>query len=156
LLGKISLILQELQSMKIKQAPKKPEDAEEGSAILEFLILAIPLFVPLIIYLTSLNQSAQIEYEARNFARALARAYVTSPSQELTAPRIQAVTSAFAANSFILNKIDSPPKVQISCSANPCLTPDGKIEVTVILSSSSSKKVASAKATQTVDAWRDS
>lgn len=148
--------------MRIKENPEKLEakeslkDTESGSAILEFVILAIPLFVPLIIYLTSLNQSVQIEYEARNFARALARAYVTSPSQELTAPRIQAVTDAFAANSFILNRIDLPPTVQISCSANPCLTPDGKIEVTVILSSSSSNKVASAKATQTVDAWRDS
>jgi len=148
--------------MRIKESPEKLEateslkDTESGSAILEFVILAIPLFVPLIIYLTSLNQSVQIEYEARNFARALARAYVTSPSQELTAPRIQAVTDAFAANSFILNRIDLPPTVQISCSANPCLTPDGKIEVTVILSSSSSNKVASAKATQTVDAWRDS
>jgi Flp pilus assembly protein TadG len=68
---------------------------EDGSAIIEFVIYALPLFVPLIIYLTSINQSAQIQYEARNFARQLARAYVTSPSQEFTGARILAVKEVF-------------------------------------------------------------
>lgn len=127
---------------------------EEGSAIIEFVIYALPLFVPLIIYLTAINQSAQIHYEARNFARQLARAYVTSPSEEFTGARISAVKEVFAASSFAANKIDSDPRIEISCSLNPCLSPNGKVSITVYLTSIFSHSKASATAVQTVDAWR--
>ena len=73
---------------------------ENGSAIIEFVIYALPLFIPLVIYLTSVNQSSEIQYEARNFARQIARAYVTSPSQELTGARVLAVTTVFAKSSL--------------------------------------------------------
>ena len=127
---------------------------EEGSAIIEFVIYALPLFVPLVIYLTAINQSAQIQYEARNFARQLARAYVTSPSQEFTGARITAVKEVFIASSFAANKINPDPKIEISCSLNPCLSPNGKVTFTVYLTSIFSNSKASATAVQTVDAWR--
>ena len=129
---------------------------ESGSAILEFIMLALPLFVPLVIFLTSVNQSAQIQYEARNFARQIARVYVTSPSQEMTGARINSVIEAFSNTSFKLNKIDLPPKIEVNCSMNPCLTPNGKVEIKVSLSSQATGKSAVATAIQTVDAWRNS
>ena len=127
---------------------------EEGSAIIEFVIYALPLFIPLIIYLTAVNQSAQIQYEARNFARQLARAYVTSLSAEFTGARIAAVKDVFVTSSFAANKIDPNPRIEISCSLNPCLSPNGKVSITVYLKSIFSNSKASATAVQTVDAWR--
>ena len=127
---------------------------EEGSAIIEFVIYALPLFIPLIIYLTAVNQSAQIQYEARNFSRQLARAYVTSPSAEITGARIAAVKEVFVTSSFAANKIDPDPRIEISCSLNPCLSPNGKVSITVYLNSIFSNSKASATAVQTVDAWR--
>ena len=127
---------------------------EEGSAIIEFVIYALPLFIPLIIYLTAVNKSAQIQYEARNFARQLARAYVTSPSAEFTGARIAAVKDVFVTSSFAANKIDPNPRIEISCSLNPCLSPNGKVSITVYLKSIFSNSKASATAVQTVDAWR--
>lgn len=127
---------------------------EDGSAIIEFVIYALPLFIPLIIYLTAVNQSAQIQYEARNFARQLARAYVTSPSAEFTGARIAAVKDVFVTSSFAANKIDPNPRIEISCSLNPCLSPNGKVSITVYLKSIFSNSKASATAVQTVDAWR--
>ncbi|TSA21732.1 MAG: hypothetical protein D4R69_02500 [Actinomycetales bacterium] len=129
---------------------------ENGSAIVEFVIFALPLFIPLVIYLTSVNNSAQIQYDARNFARQIARVYVTSPNQELTGARIQAVTDAFTSQSFTANKIALPPKIEIHCSLNPCLSPNGKVEVQVLLTSKGSGRSAVATAIQTVDAWRNS
>lgn len=129
---------------------------EEGSAIIEFVIYALPLFVPLIIYLTSINQSAQIQYEARNFARQVARAYVTSPSQEFAEARIMSVKDAFNNRTLATNKIDPNPKIEVTCSLNPCLTPNGKVSVTVNLTSIFNGTSASATAVQTVDAWRSS
>lgn len=129
---------------------------ENGSAIVEFVIFALPLFIPLVIYLTSINHSAQIQYDARNFARQIARVYVTSPSQELTGARIQAVTDAFTSHTFATNRIALPLRIEIHCSLNPCLTPNGKVEVQVSLSSKETGYLAVATATQTVDAWRNS
>lgn len=129
---------------------------ENGSAIVEFVIFALPLFIPLVIYLTSVNHSAQIQYDARNFARQIARVYVTSPNQELTGTRIQAVTDAFTSRSFAANRIALPPRIEIHCSQNPCLSPNGKVEVRVSLSSMETGYSAVATAIQTVDAWRDS
>jgi Flp pilus assembly protein TadG len=128
--------------------------SEEGSAIIEFVIYALPLFVPLIIYLTAINQSAQIQYEARNFARQIARAYVTSPNQEITEARVLAVKKVFVDSTFAASKIDPNPGIEISCSLNPCLLPNGKVSVTVHLTSVFSHSSASATAVQTVDAWR--
>ena len=129
---------------------------ENGSAIVEFVIFALPLFIPLVIYLTSVNHSAQIQYDARNFARQVARVYVTSPNQELTGARIQAVTDAFTSQSFAANRIALPPKIEIQCSLNPCLSPNGKVEVQVSLTSKETGRSAVATAIQTVDAWRNS
>jgi Flp pilus assembly protein TadG len=129
---------------------------ENGSAIVEFVIFALPLFIPLVIYLTSVNHSAQIQYDARNFARQVARVYVTSPTQELTGARIQAVTDAFISQSFAANRIALPPKIEIRCSLYPCLSPNGKVEVQVSLTSNETGISAVATAIQTVDAWRNS
>lgn len=133
-----------------------PIRSEEGSAIIEFVIYALPLFVPLIIYLTSINQVAQIQYEARNFARQLARAYVTSSNQELTGARIAAVKEIFTTTTFATNRIDLDPQIEIICSLTPCLTPNGKVKIKVRLTSSFSGTSASATVVQTVDAWRSS
>ncbi|CAB4746711.1 unannotated protein [freshwater metagenome] len=129
---------------------------ENGSAIIEFVIFALPLFIPLVIYLTSVNHAAQIQYDARNFARQVARVYVTSPNQELTGARVQAVTAAFTSQSFAANRIALPPKIEIHCSLNPCLSPNGKVEVQVSLTSKETGISAVATAIQTVDAWRNS
>ena len=129
---------------------------QEGSAIIEFVIYALPLFIPLVIYLTSVNQSSEIQYEARNFARQIARAYVTSPSQELTEARVLSVTAVFSKSSFLISRIDPLPKIEISCTLNPCLSPNGKVEVKVFLTSTLTGRSASATAIHTVDAWRNS
>ena len=128
---------------------------EDGGAIIEFVVFALPLFVPLVIFLTSVNQSSQIQYEARNFARQIARVYVTSPSQELTGPRIESVTKAFRESTFAANRIDPKPRIEIHCSQIPCLSPNGKIEVKVSLKSQTTGRFATATAIQTVDAWRN-
>lgn len=129
---------------------------EEGSAIIEFIVYALPLFVPLVIYLTAINQSSEIQYEARNFARQMARAYVTSPSQDLTEARMFSVLEIFVKNTFATNKFVPNPIIKVSCNLSPCLSPNGKVEVEVTLTSILTGRSASASVVQTVDAWRNS
>lgn len=129
---------------------------EEGSAIVEFVILAIPLFIPLAIYLTSISQGSQIQFDARNYARQVARVYVTSPSQSLVADRISVVTQTFADSIFLKDKIAIPPAINIWCSRTPCLTPGGKIQVSVRIDSLDSRRAATASVIESIDAWRAS
>jgi Flp pilus assembly protein TadG len=129
---------------------------EEGSAIVEFVILALPLFIPMALYLTTVSQTSQIQFDARNYVRQVARVYVTSPSQSLVADRISVVTQTFADSIFLKDKIAIPPTINIWCSRTPCLTPGGKIQVSVRIDSLDSKRAAFASVIESVDAWRSS
>ncbi len=129
---------------------------EDGSAIVEFVIFALPLFIPLALYLTSVNQISTIQSDANNYARQLVRVYVTSPNAENLPRRIEELNSAFETTIFSPDKIQSPPQIAVECSMDPCLSPNSRISVTIDLTSLDGKVHAKTKATQSVDAWRSS
>lgn len=129
--------------------------ADRGSAILEYLIFTLPLFLPLAIYLQSINQHSQLQFNIDNYARQIARAYVTSPSQEATSLRMAEIEQIFAASIFPKYGIKELPTYRISCAANPCLTPRAMIEVQVTAHSVGQRIEISSIARQYVDAWRN-
>ena len=51
---------------------------EDGGAIVEFVALAIPLFIPIFIYLNSFSSISANEVIARSMAREVLRVYVIS------------------------------------------------------------------------------
>ena len=55
---------------------------EDGSASVEFVVLALPLFIPLIIFLQQFASVSAEEGFARTLAREGARAYVSSSSTD--------------------------------------------------------------------------
>ena len=126
--------------------------SESGSAIIEFLIFALPLFLPLTIFFQSINHKSQIEFDIANYARQLARAYVSSPTEAITAPRLAAVQDLFTAKVFSRDGMDSPASYVVTCESSPCLTPNAKVEITVTASTAS--KNFKASAIEYVDAWR--
>ncbi|MCX6450845.1 MAG: hypothetical protein NTZ31_03970 [Actinobacteria bacterium] len=142
--------------MKINKALNTFVDDENGSAIVEFIMLAIPLFIPLAFYLTSISQISTLEYDARNYVRQVARVYVTSPSQEDVAARISELNQVFFENNFRRDNILANPELTIQCSDNPCLTPGGDVSVNAILHTVDGKYSASASVVQHVDKWRSS
>jgi Flp pilus assembly protein TadG len=60
---------------------KKHASREEGGAIVEFVILAIPLFIPIFIYLNSFSSISANETIARSMAREVLRVYVISENE---------------------------------------------------------------------------
>jgi Flp pilus assembly protein TadG len=129
---------------------------ENGSAIVEFVIFALPLFIPLALYLTSVNQLSTIQSDANNYARQLARVYVTSTSKEDLPARIEELNSAFEDSIFSRDKVQSPPQISVECSTDPCLSPNSRVSVNIELTSIDGKVRATARASQSVDAWRSS
>ena len=119
---------------------------EDGSAILEFIAIAIPLFIPLVLYLSSLNSTIQSSMFLHNLARQLARSYSTAPNVEVAINRTDSVLQI--ANNLRANTASGHSiHYTVECSSSPCLKPDSRIQITVEMDGKS------ASASQVVDAW---
>lgn len=95
--------------------------AEEGTAIVEFVWLAILLLVPLLYVLLAIFEVQRSAYAASAAARAATRAYVGAPAQEVAYAR--AVAAARLA--FADQGIEAPFELTVRCRPRPgrCLAP---------------------------------
>ena len=139
---------------------------EEGSAVIEFVILALPLLLPLIIYLGVVHQNSSINNDLHNLARQGARAFITSSDESYEYARLQKVLTIFEERILRPDGIMEVPTLSVECSATPCLTPDSRVKVTASLNHLQNKfggifrfisapsNQFSASDVQIVDAWR--
>ncbi len=139
-----------------RTAINRTRDRDSGSAILEFLMLALPLFLPLILFLTNVTHKSQMEFDANNLARQLIRAYETSPELALAPLRLSKVEQAFEEHILLPHGIAVPASYSLNCSSDPCLTPGSRIELTVTLTSAKSSESTRAKVIEYVDQWKSS
>ncbi len=106
--------------------------SDEGSASVEFALLAIPLFLPLYLFMNTFAATSDHQNALRTLARESARAFVTSSDDE----------SAFAVASGVVEKgaqllgiqdefQEGEISMQINCSYRPCISPDSKITITL-------------------------
>ncbi len=119
---------------------------EEGSAIVEFIAIAIPLFIPLVLYLSQLNSTIQGSMFLNNLARQMARSYATAPNLDTAIQRTETVLK-IARNLGPASSSGNQIHYSVECSSSPCLQPDSRIQITV------EKDGRVATATQVVDAW---
>lgn len=139
---------------------------DEGSAIVEFSVLAIPLLIPVVIYLGVVHNNSTIVSDLHNLARQSARAFITSNSDAYEQARLQTVLNTFESKILQPDGITEVPTLSVQCSATPCLTANGKVKVTASLTRyqkgftgifrfiSAPSIDFSASDTQVVDAWR--
>jgi Flp pilus assembly protein TadG len=103
---------------------------DEGSAVVEFVVLAIPLFIPLIMYFGAIHENESLNSDLHNLARQGARAFISSPDESFEYARMQSVIHAFASLVLVPQGISETPTLSFECSATPCLTPDSRVKVT--------------------------
>jgi Flp pilus assembly protein TadG len=145
-----------LQKLKSRSRPfplvRKLKD-ESGSAVLEFVALALPLFVPVIIFLSSFATASNDEFIVRTLARETVRAYILS-NNDLTATINARNTMQTGARELGLDpkRIDDL-HFSIDCAGIFCISPDNKVEVTITLKSKDGKRVSTATARETVSPW---
>ena len=125
---------------------------ESGSAVLEFVMIGLPLFIPLALYLNTVQSTAQGLSDLNNAARQVARAFITSPSEALAPVRANEVLALYENQILPTHGKRSRLSMSIQCEAEPCLTPDAKVTIEITESPSG----RTAHATQVVDAWRSS
>ena len=98
---------------------------DEGTAIIEVLVLGVGLFVPLLYAVLSVMAVQSASFAATSAAREAARAYVGAASPAQGAARARAATRLVLADAGA-----SASAPRIVCSAR-CLTPGSRVDVSV-------------------------
>jgi Flp pilus assembly protein TadG len=109
---------------------------QEGGAIIEFVALALPLFLPVFIFLNQYGQISDTEASLRTLAREISRAIVTSENDLLAERVAREVFIKGGAELGFQEEIERRDLVfTVKCRAQPCLTPNNQIQVNVHSSS---------------------
>ena len=127
---------------------------EKGSAALEFVALALPLFIPIFIYLQQFGALSSGEEIARILARESVRAFVASDN-DLQAYAIaeKVVRVGGSKLGFAPDQIGKS-ELRITCRSLPCISPNNLVIATVTISGVSTGRRVSASAQEYVSAWQ--
>ncbi|CAN2176526.1 hypothetical protein MCEMRE196_00220 [Candidatus Nanopelagicaceae bacterium] len=105
---------------------------EEGSAVLEFVALALPLFIPLFIFLNQYSLQSDTEASLRTLSREMARAFVTSENDRIAD---QVTFEVFAKGAKILGFEKDVDERELTfryrCRNQPCISPDNEIVISL-------------------------
>ena len=136
-------------------------ELENGSAVLEFVLIATPLFIPALLFFMSMQQVANQEMQVENLARQALRAFTTAESVAQGHQRINFVLDRYSEMESSNGKSRSSDKFtyNISCGGQKCLTPGSTVKIELYravnaqLGEGDSRKVT-ASAVGVVDKWR--
>ena len=136
-------------------------ESENGSAVLEFVLIATPLFIPALLFFMSMQQVANQEMQVENLARQALRAFTTAESVAQGHQRINFVLDRYSELESSNGKSRSSDKFtyNISCGGQKCLTPGSTVKIELYravnaqLGEGDSRKVT-ASAVGVVDKWR--
>ncbi len=102
-----------------------PRD-ERGTAVVEFVVLAVLMLIPLIYLVMMMARLQAGSFAVSQAAREAGRAYVTAESGEAAPGRAQAA----ARIAFLDHSFEDNGRLSIACDGSPCLRPDGRVETT--------------------------
>lgn len=125
-----------------------------GSASVEFVVLAIPLFLPLFIYLTQFAELSNSEIQARSLVRQVVRAYVSSQTIDDARSRADFVLNYGAHRMGLRGAEISAMRIAFSCSADPCLTPGARVRANLTLATPRTHRVVEVSAQEYVSPWQ--
>ncbi len=100
---------------------------EQGSAIIEFLLVALPLFIPVLALFLFLNKSATIQAEEELIARQVLAAFTSGSDDEHGFLRANMLINEYSE----LSRNFANLTYRVNCESRPCLTPGAMVEVTV-------------------------
>ena len=127
---------------------------ESGSAIVEFVALAIPLFIPIFIYLNSFASVSANEAIIRVMAREGVRAYAVSDRDHsgrvVSKQAILLIAQNLGLTSKEINSID----LNYECSRLPCLSANSRIRLTISYIDSTSHRTIEASAQENISPWK--
>jgi len=116
----------------MKSAMKK----EDGSASVEFVLLALPLFIPIFIFLGQFSAISSHEMVMQTLARESLRSYIESSDDESGAALIREVIEVGGKNLGLTKQEIRAIDVDLKCSKNPCHQANGRVRITLTMDES--------------------
>lgn len=127
--------------------------SERGSASIEFVALAIPLFIPIIFFLHHFASESEARYLAQNIARQTVHSYWTGSSYVdalfNAAKTARATAESLGATSQQIEQME----IDTKCSSDPCWGPDITLTISIAIPDKDGKKVMRASASETSSHW---
>ena len=140
-------------SIRITSYVRSRFSQEDGGAIVEFVALAIPLFIPIFIYLNSFSSMSAYEQIARSMAREVLRVYVISENDG-AAQEISGRAAQLLARQWQLSDTEvASLRTSMDCSHFPCLTANGRIKLTLSFIDDETQRKVSASAQEHLSPW---
>jgi len=127
---------------------------ESGSAIVEFVALAIPLFIPVFIYLNSFASVSGNEAVIRVMAREGVRAYAASDSDYSGRIVSEQAVDLIGQYLGLTPKEIETINVNFECSRLPCLSANSRIRLTISFIDGKSHRTIEASAQENISPWK--
>jgi len=103
---------------------------EHGSAVVEFVFLTVLLMVPLFYLVMTVSRVQAASYAASTAAREAGRVFVTAEDERAASARADAAARiAFEDQGFRTPEA----RLSIGCDGTPCLRPEGRVELTAVV-----------------------
>jgi Flp pilus assembly protein TadG len=112
---------------------KRVLQREEGSASVEFVALALPLFIPIFIFLGQFSAISSHEMVLQTLARESLRSYVESNDDETGAALIQQVIEVGGKSLGLSQHEIAAINIELKCSKSPCHQPNGRVRITLTM-----------------------
>lgn len=128
-------------------------NSDSGSAIVEFVALAIPLFIPVFIYLSYFSSVSANEEIARSMAREVLRVYVISEGDSAARELSGKATQLLAQQWQLTDSEKASLRTQMDCTHFPCLSANGRIKLTISFTDEQTGRVVSASAQEHLSPW---
>lgn len=109
---------------------------QEGSASVEFIVLALPLFIPILIFLAQFSTVNSHEMALQTLARESLRSYIESSNDESGEALIQEVIEVGGKNLGLSQQEVIAIDVDVKCSKSPCHLPNGRVRITLTMDAS--------------------
>ena len=127
--------------------------SEVGSATVEFVALAIPLFIPVFIYLNHFSSVSANEEIARSMAREILRVYVISENDDAARDLSGKATQMLARQWHLTQAEIATLRTRMDCTRFPCLTANGRIKLTISFTDEQTGRVITASAQEHLSPW---
>jgi len=127
--------------------------SETGSATVEFVALAIPLFIPIFIYLNHFSSVSANEEIARSMAREILRVYVISENDDAAKDLSGKASQLLARQWHLTDSEVASLRTRMDCSRFPCLTADGRIKLTISYTDEETGRLVTASAQEHLSPW---
>ncbi|MEI6844311.1 MAG: hypothetical protein WCK79_03280 [Actinomycetes bacterium] len=121
---------------------------------MEFVILAIPLFLPILIYISQFADVSAKEINGRNLVREVVRAYVTSEDLGQAQSRANTMLEYGAKRMGFTEQEISSMQLSITCSSHSCLTEGERVLAHLQITSPETHRTIDVSAQMYVSPWQ--